>query len=693
MPIPGRIGGIVPIPFGLRTPPRPTTIAAMKARRKTGPRKPRPADSPPQPKPTRRPAPPEPAPPAPKNGLPGGTQLFAALLVLAVLLAYQPAWHGDFIWDDNGHITRPDLRNWHGLFRIWFDLGATQQYYPVVHSAFWIEHQLWGDATFGYHLVNILLHSAAALLLCLILRRLSIPGAFLAAAIFALHPVHVESVAWITEQKNTLSAVLGLAAVLAYLRFDSHRRKADYTVALILFALALLSKTVTATLPPALLVVFWWRSGRLDWRRDVLPLLPFFLLAVAGGLLTIWVERTFIGTQGEQFEFTLPERLLIAGRAVWFYLAKLAWPTDLIFIYPRWEINPSAWWQYLYPLGMLALLAFAWLRRGHSRTPCATLLLFGGMLFPAIGAVSVYGFRYSFVADHYQYLASTAVITTASAGIVLLLRRCHGRRRTVGYALILALLGTLPVLTWRQSRIYAHVEGLYENTLARNPSCWMAHNNLGLTLAARGLTEEAEAHYRKAVALNPRHAEAHNNLGNIAADRRQFDQAIASYRLALAADPHYAQAHNNLGNALARTGRIDEATAHFRRAFEERPDFAAAYSNLGNALSTSGKFEEAIVQYRKAVQIAPDYAEAHNNLGLSLFKTGQIDAAVVHYRLAVANAPAFFQAHNNLANALATRGDLAEAVVQYRKALKIQPAYAEAQRNLEIVLARMRESR
>ena len=318
--------------------------------------------------------------------------LLAAALVSAVLLAYHPAWHGGLIWDDDGHVTRPELRSWQGLYRIWYEPGATQQYYPALHTAFWIEHRLWGDATLGYHLVNVLLHAAAAALVALVLRRLAVPGAYLAAAVFALHPVHVESVAWITEQKNTLSAVFYLAAMLVYLRFDRTRKLLPYCCALGLFVLGLESKTVTATLPAALLVIFWWQRGRLSWRRDVLPLVPFFVLGAAAGLVTAVFERKLIGAEGAAFDWSILDRCLIAGRAICFYLGKLFWPADLIFIYPRWHIDPSDWRQYLYPAAAVGLLAAAWavwaVRRW--RGPLAAMLYFVGTLLPVLGFCNVY---------------------------------------------------------------------------------------------------------------------------------------------------------------------------------------------------------------------------------------------------------------------------------------------------------------
>lgn len=254
-----------------------------------------------------------------------------ALLVVATFIAYLPALHGGLLLDDNLHVTAPALQSLHGLKRIWFDVGATQQYYPLLHTAFWLEHHLWGGAVAGYHLINVLLHAAAAVLLVALVRRLRLPGAWLAGFIFALHPVGVESVAWIAEQKNTLSTVFYLGSALAYLRFDRGRAPGRYALAFGLFVLALLSKTSTATLPAALLVVLWWQRGRLAWKGDVLPLVPWLVVACAAGLVTESVEGRLIGGLGGTFSLTGLDRCLLAGRIIWFYLAKLAWPADLTF--------------------------------------------------------------------------------------------------------------------------------------------------------------------------------------------------------------------------------------------------------------------------------------------------------------------------------------------------------------------------
>ena len=267
--------------------------------------------------------------PAPARPPPAETTwiVFPALLA-ASLLAYWPALRGAFVWDDDAHITAPALRSLHGLWRIWTDLGATQQYYPLLHSAFWIEHRLWGSHVVGYHLANVFLHALAACLVVLIVRRLALPGAWLAGLIFALHPVAVESVAWISEQKSTLSAVFYLAAALAYLRYDESRDRKHYLWASALFLCALLSKSVTASLPAALLVIFWWKRGRLRLRRDVRPLAPWFALGIAAGLFTAWVEHTFIGAQGANFALSILQRFLLAGRVVCFCALKLFWPNN-----------------------------------------------------------------------------------------------------------------------------------------------------------------------------------------------------------------------------------------------------------------------------------------------------------------------------------------------------------------------------
>jgi tetratricopeptide (TPR) repeat protein len=606
----------------------------------------------------------------------------AVILLGVVFVAYLPAWHGGFLWDDDAHVTRADLRSWHGLYRIWFDLGATQQYYPLTHSAFWLEHRWWGDAPTGYHLVNLFLHSAAAWFVSLILRRLAVPGAFLVALVFALHPVHVESVAWITELKNTLSAVFYLSAMFCYLSFDRKRSWCWYAAALVLFLLALLSKTVTASLPAALLVVFWWQRGRVGWRGDVLPLLPFFVIGAVGGLFTAWVERTYIGAVGSEFEFMPIERILIAGRVVWFYLGKLVWPDPLIFIYPRWEIHMLVWWQYLFPLGMVGLLAGLWLVRNRWRAPLAALLFYGGTLFPVLGFFNVYPFRYSFVADHFQYLASLGIISLLVAvgyGLVSRWRPGSGRVRVMTGCVVVGLLGTL---TWRQSRQYSDVETLYLETIRRNPGCWLAHNNLGNFLNGAGRAEEAIPHLEEVVRLKPDYPNGHNNWGNSLQAMGRIEESIERYQEALRLDPEYAEAHNNLGTSLQAAGRFEDAIPRFEEAVRIKPGYAEAHNNWANALTHLGRPVDAIAHCKEALRIKPDYAEAHNNWGRALSVLRRPREASEHCREALRLQPDYLEAHVNLGNALNTLDRPEEAVAHYEAALRLKPDVAETHNNM-----------
>jgi tetratricopeptide (TPR) repeat protein/glycosyltransferase involved in cell wall biosynthesis len=614
--------------------------------------------------------------------IPNTLWIFAAALLAVVMVAYLPAWHGGFVWDDDAHVTSPALRSWHGLYRIWFEVGATQQYYPLVHSAFWLEHRLWGDSPTGYHLVNLVLHSWAALLVALILRRLAVPGALLAAVVFALHPVHVESVAWITELKNTLSAVLYLSAMLCYLRFDADRMRRWYVAALGLFILALLSKTVTASLPAALLVIFWWRRGRLGWRSDALPLLPFFVLGAAGGLFTAWVERTFIGAEGAEFQFSLVERCLMAGRVVWFYLGKLLWPADLIFIYPRWEISQQAWWQYLFPLAALGLLVGLWLLRKRTRAPLAAVLFFAGTLFPVMGFFNVYPFRYSFVADHFQYLASLGIISLGCAGVcVALVRwRCAGGRVQVVLGCVIA--GLLGFLTWQQCGQYADSATLYQETIRRNPGCWLAHNNLGNDLNGLGRPAEAIPHFEEVVRLKPDYPNGHNNWGNSLQSLGRIEESIERYQEALRLKPDYPEAHNNLGGSLQALGRPQDAIPHYAEALRIKPSYAEAHNNWANALTNAGRPKEALAHCAAAVRLKPDYAEAYNNWGNALNALGQPAEAAVQCQEALRLQPDYLEAHLNLGNALNALGRTQEAVTHYEEALRLKPNLPEAHNNL-----------
>lgn len=553
------------------------------------------------------------------------------LLLAATLVTYLPALQGGFIWNDSDYVTAPALRSVEGFWRIWFELGATEQYYPLLHSAFWVEHRLWGDHPFGYHLVNVLQHATAACMLALVLRRLAIPGPWLVAFLFALHPVMVESVAWISEQKNTLSLVFYLGAALVYLRFDESRRPRAYAYATLLFGCALLTKTVTASLPAALLVIFWWRRGRIDLQRDVLPLLPWFILGAGMGLLSAHVERVYIGAQGAEFGLDAWQRALLAGRVAWFYVAKLFWPAELIFIYPRWQVDPAQFAHWLYSIGALALLAVLWGLRSRSRAPLAAALFFGGSLFPTLGFFNVYAFLYSFVADHWQYLPSLGLLVLTGAGLARLLA---GREvaPTVRVGLPVVIVTGLGLLSFQQSRMYVDLRTFYVTTLARNPAAWMAHNNLGNLLREAGELDAARGHFEAALRVRPDLHRVHNNLANVLLTQRKPADAERHYRRAIELRPDYVEAHNNLGSLLRQTGRPAEAKRHLFSAILADPTHADARNNLGMTLRDLGRNTDAIAQFQRALRLQPEMAAAHLNLALSFSLAGRGAEASIHLR-------------------------------------------------------------
>jgi len=581
--------------------------------------------------------------------------LFALVLLVATLLVYQPAWNGKPIWDDEIHITTPELRSSHGLARIWTDPAAAPQYYPFLGTIFWLEHKLWSDQTVPYHLLNILLHAVAALLLLKTLQQLEVKGAWLASALFALHPVQVESVAWICELKNTLSAVLGFASVTAYLNYDRQRTPRWYWVAISLFVLALMTKTVTAMLAPAVLIILWWKRGRLAWDRDVKPLVPFFVIGAAAGLVTAWVEQKFAGASGPGFAFSTAQRCLIAGRAFWFYLAKLFWPADLITIYPRWHVDVTSYWQWLFPAAALLLMLVLWIARRRFRGPFAVTLIFVAMLFPTLGFLNISYFQFSFVADHFQYLACAPIFAFGAAVIAIWLEEMPHFRRLSGYALAVLLLLMMAGLSWAQSHIYRDSETCFRDVIAKNPDSPIAHNNLGGALMSRGATNEAIDRFRRALELQPDYQFASYNLAVALVQQGDVAEAIPRLRAVLKADPNHARAYYTLANALSKEGQRNEAIAYYGRALKLVPDFPDAHCNLANLLLEKDDIEEALLHYREALRLQPNNPGAHYNLAVGLVRKGELDLAIDELKIALRMDPNYPDAQPLLNDLLAPK--------------------------------------
>lgn len=585
-------------------------------------------------------------------------QLF--LLVIMTIAAYSPALHCGFVWDDDRYLTNnPLLTAPDGLRRIWFSLDSPSQYFPLTYTSFRIERALWGLRPFGYHLTNLFLHIANALLLWRLLARLNIPGAWLAAGIFALHPVQVESVAWITERKNLLMGFFFLLTLLAWVAFLDERtihRWRSYSLALVFYGLALFSKATACTLPAALVLILWLQEKRIN-RQRMIQITPFVLMGLLMGLLVTWWERYHQGTHGTEFAIGLRERLLIASHAVWFYTGKLFWPSKLTFTYPRWHIDPGDPLAYGWLVGLIGIFAVIFLaRRIVGRGPEVAVAFFIATLSPLLGFVMLYTFRYSFVADHYQYIASIGLIVLVAAALSKLAskRRAVWRLEIASAALLFLLLGGL---TWHQTRIYHNVETLWIDTLTKNPGSWLAHNNLGVELLRKGQLDDAMIHFQKTLAIKPDHAEAQNNLGNVFLRKGQVDDAVAHYRKALEIRPDYASAYNNLGNVFLRRGELNESIVHYFKAIELRPDLAEAHNNLGVAYRQEGKPEKAIPYYEKALALKPDYAEAHFNLADVLRQLGRRDEAAAHLTEALRIKPDYPEAKHELEMLGATKSE------------------------------------
>jgi protein O-mannosyl-transferase len=571
---------------------------------------------------------------------------FCLILAVVTIMAYNPAWHGQLLWDDDNCTTPLELRSLEGLRRIWFQPRATAQYYPLLYTSYWVQQRLWGDSPTGYHLINLLLHIGCVVLVLKILRFLRIPGAELAAIIFALHPVNVETVAWIAERKNALSGIFALGATLSYLKFDDTRSRRNYALAIGLFLFGLLSKTAIVTLPLAWLVILWWQRGAISWRRDVVPSIPFVCLSVASGLVTRWFENVGIGYKSKILDFSLLDRCLIAGRAFWFQLGKLFWPSNLTFVYPRWDINAEVWWQYLFPVGVLALLVILWSLRRWSRAPLAGVLVYILLLLPSLGFLNIYFFLYSFVADHWQYLACLGIIVPCASGITSLAGRKESWQDWLEPAITLVLGGVLFVLTWQQSRMYTDIETLYRTTIARNPDCWMAQVNLGNILYKANRIPEAMDLFKQALKIKP--AIGYYSVGNALALKGRTSEAIDQYKQALQIDPDYAEVHQNLASALLLTGRTREAIEHYEQALRIDPAFAEAHNNLGHALVQTGRAPEAIDHYREALRIMPNSVDAHNNLGAALAQMGRTSEAIEQLKAALQINPNDSDIRNNL---------------------------------------------
>lgn len=650
--------------------------------------------------------------------------LGAAAICLLTLAVYLPAMKGGYIWDDEVTLTdNPLVKAPDGLRDIWFSTRPND-YWPLTYTSFWIEWRLWGMNPAGYHVANVLLHIIGSVLLWRVLLRLRLPGAWFAALVFAVHPVCVGSVAWISERKNTLSLVFCLLSVLWYLRFDSASRLAPhpsrickwYWLSLFAFLLALLSKTSVVMLPFVLWLCAWWLKGCVT-RKDLLRTVPFIILSLGMGLATVWFQQHRAIVFQDYQTSPLLERLVAGSWALWFYLYKALVPVGLTVLYPRWTVNPHALVSYLPALAWLALLGTCWrFRRGWGRPLLFALACFSLTLLPVLGVFDMYYLVYSSVADHWQYLAligPVTLVTGVLCGGVESLRRVRGLAMQAGGALVGAgLLVLLCWLSWQRAGIYADAEFLWRDALKKNPKSWvppsdlgvalvnkgrmddavvlfreaiqispnegLPYNNLGMWLFERGKVEEAIAAERECLRLKPRFTPANFNLAVALARQQKWPEAAGQYEEVLASRPDSAEAHNNLANILGRLGKTNEARFHYAEAVRLRPDFPEANYNLGEKLAAEGKMDEAVKHYRRALQLRPAYANARCRLGEIALAHSRAAEAADHFSQALLEQPQLARAHFGLARSLAARGKTTEALEHFDAAIKAQPDFAEA---------------
>ena len=618
-----------------------------------------------------------------------------ALLAVVTVLAYWPSLSGDFLLDDNGLLTHNKLVHApDGLARIWFSTDAPD-YWPVTNSMFWLEWRLWGLHPTGYHVTNLTLHIAAAFLLWSILQTLSIPGAFLGALLFAVHPVNVESVAWISQLKNTLAMVFFLAAIGCYLRAEECRNtRRWYWLSLLTFILAMLSKGSVAILPVILLSLMWWQRRQI-FKSDLLRIAPFFAIAIAFTAVNLWFQ-----THGKEIvlrEATFPQRAAGAGSVVWFYLAKALVPIDLVFIYPNWHIQAEEllWWLPL--AAAIAFTATLWLNRNHFGAKSSLSLLFAWGLFciallPVLGFNDVGFMKHSLVADHYQHIALLVVAALVAAAWATWRQAAHGVLRNIASAAAIVAVGALTYLTWNQNHLYGDPITLYTATLSENPDCWLAHYNLGNSLTMVGRPADAIPHYQKSLQLKPDDAEVLTNLGIALGALGRTQEGFDYLQQALRLKPEYAPAESNLGLALVNAGRPQEGIEHLQHALELDPEYADAALNLGGAYLGVGQTNKAVECFQRALELKPQYAEAFYNLGNVAVAAGQSEKAIRYYQQALEIKPNYADAHNNLGGALLQAGRPQEAIQQYRQALAIRPNDVGALYNLALAYAAMQQS-
>ena len=569
-------------------------------------------------------------------------------LVALTAATYLPALRNGFIWDDDDHLTQnPAMTAPDGLRQIWSSL-AVSRYYPLTLTSFWLQRRLWGLNPLPYHAINISFHAANAVLVFLLLRRLNVCAAWAAAALWAVHPVNVESVAWITELKNTQSGLFFFASLLCFLRYDEQPTRSWYTASVLCFVAALLSKPSTVILPGVLLLYIWWQRGR--WQRlDFVRTSPFFALAAGMSLLTISEQGRHVqGAASNDWSLRLAERCLVAGKVLWFYAAKLLWPHNLAFIYPRWEIrtNSVAAWLPLASALVVGLALTHLRRRPWARHCLLGLGCFALALFPVLGFFNVYYFRFSFVADHFNYLASVALLALTAAGVTAFIQQ-----RMLQAVVALVVLLIFSAFSWQRVDVFHSDETLWQDTLRKNPDAFIAHNNLGTILREKGQYVEAIAHWQDASRISPNAWQPHMNSGKLFLDTGNYQEAVVEFREALRLKPESIEPRYGLGMTYTKLGQYEKARVEFEDALRARSDEGKVHYWLGEIEEHQGHMDQAVQHYLLAIQYEPALTDAYIDLGLLRQKRGELDRAITCFQTAIRLRPDDSRARDALAAA------------------------------------------
>lgn len=597
------------------------------------------------------------------------------ILVALLVLVYLPVRHAGFIWDDDTHLTaNPCIVGPLGFADIWTSPAAN--YFPLVLTTFWLEHALWGFAALPYHLVNFGFHAATAVLLIDVLRRLRVRAPWWGAALWALHPMQVESVAWVSELTNMQSGFFFVLAVWFYVSRQEMTAQRLTAVGLCGLA-AMLSKPSTVMLPVVLLLCDWWMEETWSWRRAA-KIAPLFFVSAAVSVWTVWEQKYHSFAAGPEWSLDVVTRLAIAGRDVWFYLGKLLFPYPLAFVYPRWQV-PQTLVGLLPTILVMAVGFILWAKRRGALRP----VFFGAsyfllLLFPVLGFFDVYYFRYSFVADHFQYLAGIGPLAGLTAAISALAAKfVPDARAPVIQFCALPILLLLGGLSFARASVFQNSSTLWHATLAANPDCWIGETIVGNMDARAGRFDDAARRHRHAIDLDRFASEPHYNLGIALAGLGRYGEAISEYERALELTPNDPNTEHNLGVALAGVNRTAEAIEHYRRALNIRPNFAPTEVQLALALTLSNRAEEALPHYENAVRLQPHNYRAQYSYARTLEILRRYDDAVPHFRAAIKEAPKDAAAHGHLGLTLAQLRDIDNATAELEQAARLEPNNGE----------------